>query len=334
MSRLVTRRLRRRSCTFPLALTVLLVQPAGAVQQDKLALPPAVSSSQKQVARWTAAYVGWRGATWTWPGETEREASLRRDTRLLVVPTPAPILNTQRRLDGRAVVISVGLIALLDELLLAEIVSGLDQPAASPLAQAPEACFDHYARELLVVTDRNRGAMKAKPPEPLQAWPRLTALVDAGRAEGACKSLTSAMLRSASTQQALAASTDALALWVLTRQNLLLAALPRIEPPSWSPGLAAAGSAGLGASGPANLQQKAAPDAPKAPQSESAIEHAPVACLPEDGASASGAQDAGHRARLAVCVTGRPDLRTAQWLFHHVSFFGGDSTRQAGSAPP
>jgi len=267
--------------------------------------------SQKQHTRWIASFNCWRGAKHTWNDETQDEVDLRKDTRLLILASQTPLLKRQRHLDGRTMVISSGLIVLLDELLLAEAVSDplLPSSSSAPGAQARRPdCFDAFATHVLEVAGRNRDAT---PHEPLTAWPRLTTSVEAGSAakfganadDGPCKTVTAARLRSPVTQARIAESADALALWLLTYQNLQLARLPALDP--------------------AKATKPCQPIIACLPAASS-----PVAPAASASAAASYVESPlDERSRLAVRSTGRREPRTARWLLEHMPVF------DAGSSP-
>lgn len=331
-----------RHCrAFIATATLLLAQPAISAPDDKPALPASVSASQQQHARWVAAFNGWRDAKRTWPQETAAEAEMRRETRLLIQPTPVPQLSRQRRLDGRALVISSGLIALLDDLLLAETAYG-------------EKCLKAYGNRVLIAVNGNRQALNARASEPLAAWPRLSTLVEAGKADRIsqqhdpdkrqdqakpCQSVMPALLRSSDLHTRVADGADALALWLFTQQNLQLARLPPLETPT--PEGAAAPCPP--APDPAAKADKAQPTkhewVAQQPstvqvrvqvQLQVQVEPSATACKPADavGGPENLLKMLNERARKALTSTGRRELRTVAWLQNHMPLF------DVGSSPP
>lgn len=223
---------------------LMLAQPAIAAPAEKPKLPDAAVAMQQQHARWVAAFNGWRNADWTWRGEKEDEAAARRSTTLLILPTPTPVLSRQRRLDGRSIVISSGLIALMEELLLAEAV--YDKWFGRPVGRDPsDECFRSYANIVRDAVETNLVAPLDQPSNAVRAWPRFAAVVEnRKRAEfsgtgavrsvddprSGCESVTLPMLRTTAMRRQVEESVDSLALWLFTRQNLELSRLPPIVP--------------------------------------------------------------------------------------------------------
>lgn len=319
--------LRRRALRGGVALLLAQSGVVLADANDKPPPPEQVSLAQQQYVRLTAAFAIWRTGDLASPSETPREASIRKAVRLRVVPTPTPLLATQRRLDGHAIVASLGLVALLDELLLAEATS--------------QGCFDTYAGEVVGVLDANRRAaqayaealnkatqavagqegqanvdktppVRALPATPFNAWPRFGDRI--GKVRTACANVKPAALHSTATRASVANSFDSLALWLLTHQTAVLAQDPAIETPAPKPALPAA-------SVPASKPASAGPPTSPGPS------RAKAACLQEIAAAAEAASaawaasrtipasDPPRRADLALCTTERSNgLRTLAWL--------------------
>jgi len=271
--------------TLCVGIVAFLVSPVAAAPatratQAQMTVPPgSVLASQRLHDRWISGFNGWRGAKWTWPGETAREAELRSQTRLLISPSSTPLISAERRVDGNAIVISSGLIAVVEELLLAETVG---------IKGEPSGCFGIYSGDTLKYIKSNRSALSRVPAGVLQAWPRLTTLVQAEKARDECAGLTPAALRSASTSVQVAAATDALVMWLLTWQNLRLASLPDLHPPRERAEAVSAASA--------------------AKEAASAL---------ADICPASAASDPERRASAAGKCIDRPAPRTAQWLLEN-----------------
>lgn len=347
-----------------IAASQLLVQPVLAASNDKPVPSAGVLISQQQHARWVTAFNGWRSAKRTWPGETDTEAELRHDTRLLILPTPTPVLSRQRWLDGRAFVLSSGLIALLDEMLLAEAVSDALGSVVTPSLKPHATCFDAYGQRVLVVLNLNRDTRNLRPPEPLSVWPRLTKLVEVGKAHtigeayateeartgredkkdrrtaktgddvtgGPCKTVTSALLLSGATQAQVADSADTLALWLFTQQNLQLARLPSVDPPKTDESASAAKPC-IPTSTSSSKTAQAVPEGGKALQKNQELAatvastvqaRASVACPP---AAVTSQSSLDERVRIAVSSTGRRETKTTEWLRKNMWLF------DAGSSP-
>lgn len=216
---------------------------AGAMAADSSAAAVPSSDSQRLQQRFAAAVEGWRKAAVKHP-DMEPHAALVRELRVVVAPTPLPLLRVQRRLEGSTLVVSAGWLMLLDELLRAEAVSALVADSA--------ACLSSYEDEVMAAVQHNREHAKF-PSRPLQAWPRLSAWVESGQAPEACKALTPEDLRSPAVKARVQADADAAALWLLTRQAWLLIELPQ---PAASPSAKASAAAPPGAA-PASLSERA-----------------------------------------------------------------------------
>jgi len=335
MSRAATT-LRHQALHGAVALLLAQVGIARADAVDKPPpLPEQVTLAHQQYERLTAAFAIWRTGDFASPSETLREAAIRKAVRLRVVPTPTPLLATQRRMDGHAIVVSLGLVVLLDELLLAE--------ATSP------GCFEAYAGEVEGVLEANRKAaqvyaealdkatqtvpakeglatdskaqpVRALPATPVNAWPRFSGRI--GKARTGCENVKPAALHSSATRAWLANNADSLALWLLTHQTAVLAQDPAIEAPAPKPASAPAPA-------PATKPARAGP--PTSPDPSMAK----TACLKEIAAAAEAASAAWaasapmpdskptRRADLALCTTERNDgLRTLAWLRQNLPLLG------------
>lgn len=214
MSDLLRSRLRR--CPPALIVAMLLCcGVAGAAAADKAATSVRASDSQRLQQRFVVAAEGWRKVAVTLP-EIKAHEALVRDLRIVVAPTAVPSLRVQRRLSGSTILVSVGWLALLDELLRAE--------AVSTLVPGNADCLSSYAGKVKTVLQDNRERVK-HPPRPLQAWPRLAPLIEAGDKPEGCKVLTPHDLRSPAIGARTEDDGDAAILWLLTRQAALLIAL-------------------------------------------------------------------------------------------------------------
>lgn len=331
------------------AVAALLPPSARAAPEVKPVVPAGVRVSQQQHERWASAFAAWRSAESTWRGESVDESKLRAKTRLLILPSATPLLSRQRGLDGSAIVLSSGLMTLLDEMLLAEAVS-VQLDSNGPTGAKPQLdCFDTYGQRVLTVVSLNRVTPSSRSPEVLSAWPRFSTIVEAGQARtigetyetkeaadarrtelieaakkaktrpppeidkmgGPCKAVTPAMLHRSDTQARLAESADALALWLFTQQHLQLARLPSLARPASSPADKDMQKGDDGAGGP---QQDECAAPASAAASASAVVSQPRA--------PSSALTAGQRARQAVCASGRQGLpRTADWLNKYMMYF-------------
>ena len=185
-------------------------------------VPPAVQAARSQQQRWIAAFNGWRTAPRDAArAEPEADAERRREMRLLLLPTATPLLGVQRRLDGSAILVSAGLVAVVEELLLAEAVTG-----------TTSACFDRYAAQVATRVALNRSALAQHPAPPLRASPRFADMVDGSKPGRPCAGL---VLRSAAATARAAAAADALLGWLFTWQHRRLLAGASAPPPAAPP---------------------------------------------------------------------------------------------------
>lgn len=240
----MSRSCRRRAAVLAAAALATLAMAgamAGAMAADTTTATLQRSDSQRLQQRFAAAVEGWRKAVVKHPDIKPHEA-LVRELRVVIAPTPLPLLRVQRRLDGSTLVVSAGLLMLVDELLRAEAVSALVADSAG--------CLSSYEDRVMAVVQHNR-EHAGSPPRPLQAWPRLTSLVESGEAPEACSALTPGDLRSPAVKARVEADADAAAMWFLTRQAWLLIELPL---PAAAPAPAADPMAGAV---PASLSERA-----------------------------------------------------------------------------
>lgn len=203
----------------PVLIAAALLHIAIAVPAAEVAAPTApATASQRLQQRFTAAVEGWRRAVSKLPDQKPHEAQLVRELRVVVAPTPLPLLRVHRRLDGHTVIVSAGWLALLDELLRAEAVS-------EGAEGGDKHCLSGYAGAVMVVVRDNHDRAAKQPPQSLRAWPRLASLVEAGDAPVGCRQVHPARLRSAAVQARVDKDADSVALWLLTRQAALLVAM-------------------------------------------------------------------------------------------------------------
>lgn len=189
---------------------------AGPARADDVAPGVLASESQRLQQRFVVAADGWRKAVVALPDVKPHDA-LIRSLRIVVAPTPVPLLRVHRRLDGSTIVVSAGWLALLDELLRAQ--------AVSVLAAGNAGCLSSYAAKVKAVVQDNRERAK-HPARPQQAWPRLAPLVESGQKPEGCEALMPSDLRSPAVQERIEELSDAAALWLLTRMAAIVIALP------------------------------------------------------------------------------------------------------------
>ena len=302
---------------------VLLVQAGDSRAEDPKTPPPPpeqVTLAHKQYERLTSVFGLWQSSASASPSETAREAAIRKASRLLILPTPTPLLGTQRRFDGFDIVVSLGLVALLDELLLAE--------------STVPSCFDAFAAEVTSVLDSNRKSAQAyadaltkttesvpqakgqgksggspshaQPASPVHAWPRCSDRI--GKTGTAWGQVKPAVLQSVSTRAWVSGNTDSVALWLLTHQVAVLAQNQAIV--TLAPKPAATASA--------PVVQEPLPQSPVPSQARSQ-------CFKDATAAAAAASAASSldRARLALCTNERNDnLRTLTWLQNRLPVLG------------
>lgn len=243
---------RPRSLRVQVGVAALLSIAIGAsVAADMAASAAPATPSQRLQQRFTAAVEGWRKSVLNLPDPNPRlyEAQLVRELRVVIAPTPAPLLRVQRRLDGHTIVISAGWLALLDELLRAEAVlkqesvaEGASAPAVNG-AQAGSDCFGGYAQSVWGVLADNRCRAAGMSPGPLQAWPRLVSWVESKDAPKGCANLKRISLQRLGVQARVEDGADTVALWLLTRQAARLIAMPVPVPSAASAPEKAAASA-------------------------------------------------------------------------------------------
>lgn len=338
---------RLRFTAIGAALVATLSLPAHADREANPALPAGVAASQQQLVRWIAAFNAWRNIPWTWNGETDSEAKERHETRLFILPKSQPLLSRRRGLDGRAIVVSTGLLLLLDELLLAEAVSDIASttgPSPATTLGPPDGCFKAYVERALMAIDRDAESRSVWAPEALGAWPRFSALVEAGKAgrlgraagersDGPCAAVTPALLRSAGTRTHVAGSGDALALWLFTQQSLQLSRLPAVSPPTRDDkastptctDAAVPGDKAGKAMRKKDQELVATVAANVRVQVQLQVEVATkVACAPSPPVDTASPDE---RASQAVAATGPRTTRTLAWLRRHLPLF------DAGSNP-
>jgi hypothetical protein len=194
--------------------------PAAA--PSDLNVPAKVLEQQDRQDRWIVSFNSWRSAKWVWPGETRQEGELRREMRLIILPTITPLLGAQRRLDGPVVVISSGLIAMIDELLLAETLQG---------DNGDKGCFDLYGNHVMEVVRKNHAALREVPARHPSAWPRFRGLIGSDRYLAKCPKLKSYSLQNSASDGKHIAATTAMMLWMFNWHSIRLSKLPDLSPP-------------------------------------------------------------------------------------------------------
>lgn len=205
----------RRRAPAIVSAMVLGIAVGTSTAADTAASAMPATPSQRVQQRFVAAVEGWRKAALTPPGPKvipeSQDARFARELRVVIIATPIPRLYMQRRLDGYTFVFSAGWLTLLDELLRAEVVSE---------KEAEGDCLAGYARAIEgVVADNLREA--GEPQRPLQAWPRLAALVRSNAAPKGCADLTRTDLQHWSVQARIDDGMNAAVLWLLARQAAL-----------------------------------------------------------------------------------------------------------------
>lgn len=275
------------------------------------AVPP--SASQRLQQRFTAAAEGWRKAAAKLPDQKEHEAEVVRDLRVAVAPTPVPLLRVYRRLDGHTLIVSAGWLALLDELLRAGVVS---EGASGP----DKDCLRGYGGTVKGIIQGNLKRAAEQPPQSPRAWPRLTAMVEAGEAPFGCKNVSLARLRSPAVQSRVDKGADGAALWLLTRQAALLVAL-RVPVPA-AKAAASVPAGGLSVASPWTCATHGA-------QPVAAASAASMLAAGTIAAPAAAASSPDERAQQALDCYDLPLPTTLSWLLENASELFDEHTVQA-----
>lgn len=277
------------------------------------ATPP--TASQRLQQRFTAAVEGWRKAVSKLPAQEPHEAQLVRELRVVVAPTPLPLLRVHRRLDGHTLIVSAGWLALLDELLRAEAVS-----------DGKKDCLSRYLAKVGGVLRDNRNRAAKEVPEALHALPRLATWLESRDTPEDCRNL-SARLRSAAVQARADEYADTAALWLLTRQAALLVALPAPRAES-VPGAAKDAAAASPKAGPATICIWAGH---AAATQTAAIESAAAtaASRPVVAPSDAGALSPDLRAQMALDCYGHTKPAALTWLRDNAAKLFDEQTEQA-----
>jgi len=361
--RAARRRQRAATAGAPLlvALLALVVAPAHADQPMRLQ------------DRFLAATEGWRKGVTALDGPPAKAPSASstadaplprslRELRVLVAPTPVPAWQAQQRLEGRTIIVSAGWLELLDELLRAEALSQqqadcfggyalllgerlrIARPARAVLAAAAASTagpVGDAASAVLATSAASTAppALPALPPPRLLAWPRLRMLVGTAEAPAGCAGIRPADLRRPGVQAVVDAGSDAVTLWLLTRQAARVGALPAAAAPVTPVApVAPVASAASQASAASTARAAAATGAPATPSAPppavsmpacacSAIGPAPPAdtCIPPARADAR-----------AWCVVHRHGLmvpRTLLWMEANAGLFEPASAAPLAPSP-
>ena len=215
-----------RACTHAaLTLSLLGFGVNGAAAAEPAASARSPLASQLLQQRFTTAVEGWRKTALGSLPKNAHEADIVRDLRVLIAPTPVPLVHVRRRLDGNSIVVSAGWLEVLEQLLRVE---ANMKTSASPDARD---CLDDYADLVRDVVRENVRRVSQKLPEPLHAWPRFEPLLlNSHSRPGHCIGLSRTDLKSVAVQDFVDRGMDAAALWLLTREVALLLAAPLAPP--------------------------------------------------------------------------------------------------------
>lgn len=356
-------RLRARALRVGIAASVAIAVSAVSAG-DTISSAPPTTASQRLQQRFAAAVEGWRkSALLALPEaavDDARKAALRhveskprsepdahaarvlRELRVVVTPTPLPLLRAQRQLSGYSIVVSAGWLALLHELLLAE---ALSQPAAAAIdAGAPASsaasgavrddgdCLQAFQREVWRVVADNRCRAAEAPPRPLRAWPRLASWVGSSAAPKACSHLRPGAFRRPELQARIDDGADIATLWLLTRHAAQLVAqpVPRAA-------VAAAGDTAASASAVPAHPQRAALRCEQSPPTLSLAASVPAPAAPGVNVrrvplplpSPSPTDHYDQRALQVLADYGMAQPRALQWLRENGALFDADTEVQA-----
>jgi hypothetical protein len=304
----------RRSAPFCAAAALCSVVIAvSAADTAASAGPP--TASQRLQQRFTAAVDGWRKAVSKLPDQEPHEAQLVRELRVVVAPTPLPLLRVQRRLDGYTFIVSAGWLALLDELLRAEAVS-----------DGKRDCLSRYLAKVGGALRDNRDRAAKEVPEAPHALPRLATWLESRETPEDCRKL-SARLRSAAVQARADEYADTAVLWLLTRQAALLVSLP-IPPAASDPGApkdTAPASPRARATTACIWAGYAAATQTAATESAAATAALRTAVAPPDAAASSP----DRRAQLALECYGYTKPAALTWLRDNAAKLFDEQTEQA-----
>lgn len=246
----------------------LLGVATGAALAAETAAPAAATTSQRLQQRFVASVEGWRKAA---PKLSDKkppesapahESQLLRELRVVVAPTAVPLLRVQRRGDGHTLIVSAGWLALLDELLRAEVAYAIP-PAGGA------RCFDDYLDQVLAVVYDNGERASRQDPQHLQAWPRFASWLEADDTPAVCTRIHPKSWRGGAAQQGVSEAADTAVLWLLTQQAAYLVALP--VPKAAASATLAASAAAKSTSGP---DAAAAAPGPAASSPEQLAQHA------------------------------------------------------------
>lgn len=268
-----------------LVLIAALAGVASVATAAEATAPAAIASATQLLQqRFLATAQGWRKAVLKLPGVKPHEAELVGALRIVVAPTPLPMLRGQTRLEGHVIVVTAGWLTLLDDLLRAEALSELDARG--------KACLTSYQAAIEAARKKERET----PTKPPQVWLRLASFVEADKAAAGCGKFRLADLRSPAVQARVEYDADTVVLWLLTRQAARLVALPVPLP--------AAVQSPSGAS---------APGSEKKPE----VTCAPPAVGARSVSSSHASTD--ERTDLALACYGRTPPQSLDWLRAHAA---------------
>jgi len=189
-----------------------------------LSLTAPVTLGQRKAAevkesqqRYESSAAGWRKSAMRSPGLSPAEIDTLNDIRFVYERSPLPKVASLRRFGERKVVVSDGLMSLVEDLIRADAISA----AATPKQAADRRdCFAAFGRlSLGVARDNARLATRDRQAR-LRAVPRLSAFVN-GRSADGCRGIEPSELAQPAIEEAVAMATDAALVWLLARQAAL-----------------------------------------------------------------------------------------------------------------
>lgn len=200
----------KAGCRALLVIACALAAPLAMAQRSA----PEVKESQQ---RFESSAAGWRKSAMRSPGLSRAEIDSLNDIRFVYERSPLPKVTSLHRFGERKVVVSDGLMSLVEDLIRADAIS-----AAAPPTQAADRrnCFAAFSRLALRVARENaRLAMQDRRAR-LRAVPRLSAWLE-GRVIDGCRGVEAADLTRPAIEEAVAVGTDASLVWLLARQSAL-----------------------------------------------------------------------------------------------------------------
>lgn len=167
--------------------------------------------------RYESSAAGWRKSSLRSPRLSPAEIETLNDIRFIYERSPSPKAASLRRFGERKVVISDGLMSLVEDLIRADAITA----AATPRQAADRRdCFTAFGRLALGVARDNARLATQDRRARLRAVPRLSAFVD-GRSADGCRGIEPAELVQPAIEEAVAVAADAALVWLLARQAAL-----------------------------------------------------------------------------------------------------------------